>query len=144
GSIGGGAGVFHAAGDEIIDHRLRVFLPRIIHAELFAEEVNHLGSARVVDVEAVAAILGCVVGDGDASPSILGFGEFACNDSEEIGGTELRFAPRPGLQTGARIGNADEFSIGDGEPAGRNGENRFRGETVIRVEISGQVVARVL
>src|SRR5208337_945334 len=66
------------------------------------------------------------------------------NDGDEIGGTGLRFAPRPGLQTVGCIGNADEFSIGDGEPVGRDGENRFRGEAVIRVVVGGQVVARVL
>ena len=48
GSVGSGAGVFHAAGYEIVDHHLCVFFPGVIDAYFFVEEIDHLGCALVV------------------------------------------------------------------------------------------------
>ncbi len=69
--IGRGAGIFHAASDEIIDHGLRVLFPGIVDPKFFAEELDHLRSAAVVDGEALAASFGRVVRDGDAAPGVF-------------------------------------------------------------------------
>src|SRR5204862_2339081 len=43
--IGGSAGIFHATGDKIIDHDLRILFPRIVDANFLAEELHHGRSA---------------------------------------------------------------------------------------------------
>jgi hypothetical protein len=139
--VRGGAGVFHAAGNEIIDHGLRVFFPRIVDAELRAEEFEHLGSAAVIDGEAVAAAFGSVVGDGHPAPGVLHFVEFAGDDGDQIGRARLGFFPRPGLHAVGGVGDADKFAVGDGEPVGGDSQNGFGGETIIRIVVSREVVA---
>src|SRR5437762_6710532 len=73
--IGGGAGVFHATSDEIIDHRLSVFFPGIINAQLLAEEVNHGRSAAVVHGKTIAAALWGVISNRHAVPGVFRFVE---------------------------------------------------------------------
>ena len=139
-----GAGVFHAAGDEIIDHGLRVLFPGIVDAEFCAKEFDHLRSAGVIDGEAVAAAFGGVVGDGDAAPGVFYFLEFAGDDRDEIGGAGDGFFPGPRLHAVGGVGDVDEFAVGDGDPVGGNGENGFGGEAVIGIVVGRKVVARVL
>src|SRR5580704_2722379 len=103
-SVCRGAGVLHAAGDEVIDHGLRVLFPWVIDAEFFAEEFDHLRSAGVVDGETVAAAFGGVVGDGDAAPGIFYFFEFTGDNREEIRGARYGFFPGPRLHTVASVG----------------------------------------
>ena len=95
--VGGGAGIFHASSDEVIHHDLRVFFPGVVDAELFAEEINHGGSAAVVDGETIAAAFRDVVSDRHAAPGILCFIELTGNYRDEIGRTGNGFAPSPGL-----------------------------------------------
>src|SRR5580700_11293076 len=142
--VGGGAGVFHAAGNEIINHRLRVFFPGIVDAEFCAEEFDHLGGAGVVDGEAVAATFGGVVSDRNAAPGVSYFFEFTGDDGDEIRGTGLGFLPRPGLHAIRGIGYVDELAVGNGDPAGGDSEDGLGGEAVIRIIVGRKVVARVL
>src|ERR1700758_830598 len=95
-SVGGGAGVFHAASNEVIDHHLRVFFPGIVHAELFAEKIDHLGSTTVIHGKTISAALWSIVGDGHATPRVLYFVELSGNNGDEIGGAGNGFAPGPG------------------------------------------------
>src|SRR5580704_618150 len=139
-----GAGVFHSTSDEVIDHGLRVLFPRVVDAEFCAEEFDHLGSAGVVDGEAVAAAFGGVVGDGDAAPGIFYFLEFAGDNREEIRGARYGFFPGPRLHTVGSVGDVDELAVGNGDPGGGDSEDGFGGETVIGIVIGRQVVARVL
>ena len=114
--VGGGAGIFHAAGDEVVDHDLRVFFPGIVDADFFVEELDHRGRAFVVGEEAVAAAFGGVVGEREAAERLLDFVEFAGDDGDEIGRAGLRFAPGPGFLVVAGVGDADELAVGDGDP----------------------------
>src|SRR5579864_1236011 len=141
--VGGGTGVFHPAGYEIIDHGLGVLFPWIIDAEFFAEEFDHLGSTAVIDGEAVAAAFGRVISDRDAAPRILYFFKFASDDGDEIGGAGDRFFPGPSLRAVAGVGDVDKLAVGNGDPGGRNGEDGFGGEAVVRVVVGREVVARV-
>ena len=142
-AVGGGAGVFHAARDEIIHHDLRVFFPGIIDAQLLAEEIHHRGRAAIVDGEAVSSALRRIVGDGDAAPGVLQFVEFAGHNGDEIRGTGDGFLPIPGLQPFAGVGDANELAVRNGDPGGRNREDRFCGEAIVRIVVGGQVVACV-
>src|SRR5260370_13807435 len=64
--VGGSAGILHAAGDEIIDHNLRIFFPGVVDAKFFAEYLHHRRSASVVDVKAAAASLPPLIAYRDA------------------------------------------------------------------------------
>src|SRR5580704_712253 len=139
-----GTGVFHAAGDEIIDHGLRVLFPGIVDAEFCAEEFDHLGSAGVVDGETVAAAFVRVVGDRYAAPRVFHLLKFAGHDRNEILGAGDGFSPRPGLHAVGGVGDVDELAVGDGNPIGGDGEDGFGGEAVVRIVVSRKVVARVL
>src|ERR1700688_2542228 len=139
-----GAGVFHATGDEIIDHGLRILFPGVVDAEFGAEEFDHLGSVGVVDGEAVAAAFGGVVGDGDAAPGIFYFFEFAGDNREEVRGARYGFLPGPCLHTVGSVGDVDELAIGNGDPGGGDREDGFGGEAVIGIVVGRKVVARVL
>src|SRR5438093_1117568 len=75
--IGGSDGILHPAGDEIIDHDLRVFFPRVVDANFLAEKLDHGWSAPVVHGETIAASLWSVIGDGYASPGLFHFVKFA-------------------------------------------------------------------
>src|SRR5580704_15299407 len=143
-SICRGAGVFHATGDEIIDHGLRVLFPGVVDAEFAAEEFDHLRSAGVVGREAVAATFGGVVGYGDAAPGIFYFFEFAGHNREEIRGAGYGFSPGPRLHTVGSVGDVDELAVGNCDPGGGDGEDGFCGEAVIGIVVGRKVVARVL
>src|SRR5260370_14025137 len=95
--VRGGAGVFHATGDEIIDHDLGVFFPWVVDADFFAEEIDHGRRATVVNREAVAATLWRVIGDRDARPRLFHFVKFARDYSEQVRGTGDGLFPVPGL-----------------------------------------------
>ena len=109
--IGRGAGIFHAARDEIIDHDLRIFFPWIVDANFLAEQLHHGRSATVVDREAVAAAFWRIVGDGDAAPRLFHLVEFARHHSNQVGGAGNRLFPIPGLQALARVADADELAV---------------------------------
>src|SRR5213080_3285713 len=109
--VGRGAGIFHAASDEIIDHDLRVFFPWIVNANFLAEELHHGWSASVVDRESIAAALRRIVGDGDAAPRLFHFVEFARDNRDQVGGAGNGLFPIPGLQTFARVADADELAV---------------------------------
>ena len=114
--IGGRAGILHPAGHEIIHHDLSVFFPWVIHTELFAEQINHRGSAAVVNGETIAAALRSVVSHWHAAPGFLHFVELTDDNGDEIGRTGKRFAPSPNLQTFTCVGNADELAIRNRDP----------------------------
>ncbi len=63
--IGRRAGIFHSSRDEIIDHALSVFFPRIIHAKFLAEDLHHRWRPLVIGQQAVAASLRRVIRHGN-------------------------------------------------------------------------------
>src|SRR5580704_12620384 len=142
--VRGGAGVFHAAGDEIIDHGLRVLFPGIIDAKFCAEKFKHLGCAGIVDRKTVAAAFGRVVGDRDAAPSVFHLLKFAGDDRDEIRGAGYGFFPGPRFHAVGGVGDVDELAVGDGDPVGGNGDNGFGGEAVVGIIVGRKIVARVL
>src|SRR5580704_11153229 len=141
--VGSGAGVLHAAGYKIIHHGLRIFFPRIVHAKLPAEEIDHRRSTAVIEGKAVATPLRRVVSDGDTVPTVFHFFEFTSDNGDQIGGARDGFLPRPGFETFAGVRHADELAVGDGDPRRRDGENRLGREPIVRVIVSRHVVARV-
>src|SRR5260370_24568625 len=84
--VSGSAGILHAAGDEIINHGLRVFFPGIVDSKLLAEEVDHRGRAAIIDGDAIGTTLGGVIGYGYSVPGIFHFFEFSGHYSDEVGG----------------------------------------------------------
>ncbi len=141
--VGGGARILHAAGDEIIHHDLRVFFPGIVHAECLAEEFHHGRSASIVDGEAVAATLWCVIGHGNTAPGLFHLIEFAGDDGDQVGRAGDRFFPIPGFQTLAGVADADKFSVRNGDPGSRNSEDCFGREAIIGIVVRRQVVMGV-
>ncbi len=142
--VGGGAGILHAAGDEVVHHDLRVFFPRVVDAKFFAKQLDHRRSASEVDGQAVRAALRSVIGDWDTAPGILHFLEFASNDGDQVSGAGDGLLPIPGFQSLAGVADADEFAVRNGDPGSRNGKDRFRREAIVRVVVGREVVMRVL
>jgi len=129
--VGGGAGILHAAGDEIIRHDLRVFFPGVVHAKFFAEQLHHGRSAAEVDREAVAAPLGRVISDRDAAPGVFHFVEFTGDNGDQVGGAGDRLFPVPGFQSFAGVADADELAVRNGDPGSGNREDCFGREAIV-------------
>ncbi len=141
--VGGSAGIFHAAGHEIIHHDLRVFFPGVVDTEFFAEQLHHCGSTSVVDRQAVAAPLGRVIGDRDAAPGIFHLVEFTGDNSDQVGGAWHRLFPIPRFQAFAGIADAHEFAVRNGNPRAGDSEDCFRCQPIIRIVVRREVVTRV-
>ena len=136
--IRGGAGIFHSAGDKVIDHHLRVFFPGIVDAKSFIEKLDHGRSSSVIDGQAVAAAFRRIVGDRQPVETVFDFVEFTGDDGNEVSGAGKGFAPRPGLHIVGSVGDADQFSIADGKPRSGNGEDGLGGQAVVGIVITGE------
>src|SRR5919108_1832540 len=141
--ICGGAGILHTAGNEVIDHDLRVFFPGIIHAKLFAEEIDHGGSAAVIYRKTITAAFRGVVSDRHAVPGVFCFVKFTGDNGDEIGRAGNGFPPSPSLQTFACFGNANELAVGNGDPGSWNSKDSFRSQTIVGIVVGRKIVARV-
>src|ERR1700732_2908012 len=142
-AVGGGAGILHAAGDEFIDHDLRVFFPGVVDAKFLAEQLHHGRRAAIVYREAVAASLGRVIGDGDAAPSVFHLVEFTGYNSDQIGGAGDGLFPIPGFQSFSGVADADELAVRNGDPGSGNRKDCFGREPIVGVVVGRQVVTRV-
>src|SRR5580693_2214433 len=139
----GGAGIFHAAFDEIVYGGLRVLRPGVGHAELIREKIEHLARARESGIDSVFLAARNDVTDRDSAPRVFLFDEFAGDRGDQIRGQRFGLFPIPGFGAVGFIFYADEVAVGNCEPGGRHGENHFGGGAVVRVIVNGNVVAGV-
>ena len=138
-----GARVLHSSRHKIIHHGLRVLLPGIVNPQLSGEEIDHRRSAIVVDGKAIAFAVGRIVGDRLAAPGVFHLVKFARDKRDQIRRAGQGFTPIPNFLPASRILDADQPSVRHRDPVRGHRDDHLRRQTVVRIVISGQVIARV-
>ena len=137
----GGAGVLHAAGGELLDNDLSVFLPRVIDAEALAEEREHVArpAERAGDVVLVA--FRHVVKNRQVLPLFADHVEPADDQRHEIRDVWLVLSPVEcdGLVRVAPLLN--KLAVGQGLEAVGDGDDQLRGLPLIRMVHAREPVA---
>ena len=98
-AVGGGGGVFHGPAHVVAHGYLGVLFPRVFHAQLFGEELQHFGRVAEHGAGGAGVLRLHVVVDGLAVPGVAHDGKVAHYHGSQVGRVGL--AQLPGIGAGA-------------------------------------------
>ena len=98
-AVGGGRGVFHGPTHVVAHGYLGIFLPGVIHTQLFGEEIQHFGRVTEHGASSAGVLRLHIVIDGLTVPGVIYHRKITDDYASEVRGVGLTKLPSVGTGT---------------------------------------------